>query len=334
LEVTPSADTLKEWDDFCLAEEEAAKATAGGGVAAKATAVEAVVPTEASDPVPIAAALAAAAAAAESQAATQVSEAAIKAAPSDMSTTGHTTPMRGSATPQSTDAIIRSLSTRLASMSTKDIDGDATEHVPLSIMKDCNILGLGTEEHPYVIAIDSNHPERHAVLDVEKVQGMKHEGYSYEGYHIRTISFEPDFHNVTATMCDKYGGYADRMVLVSVASRSFFMNVLEPYHQMVTCPNTLSAHNITKKAVTEVGSARQKQWYLLVFPPGTALDNSIFSKNQTLTMAIAEMHIPAQLHGVVDDHHCLQCYWKIAVKNSGKDEGMAAAARRQRVVAA
>ena len=112
------------------------------------------------------------------------------------------------------------------------------------------------------------------------------------------------------------------------------MNLLEPYHTMVDCANTLSAHNVTKKALAQVGSPRQKQWYLLVFPPGTALDNSIFSKNRILAMAIAEMHIPADLHGVLDDHHCLQCFWKIAVKNSGKDEGSAAAARRQRVVAA
>jgi hypothetical protein len=61
-----------------------------------------------------------------------------------------------------------------------------------------------------------------------------------------------------------------------------------------------------------------------VFPPGTVLDNTIFSHHLTFVKKhLIKLCAPANQNGFIEAHHFNPVYWCIAEFGSGKQCGLA-----------
>jgi hypothetical protein len=96
------------------------------------------------------------------------------------------------------------------------------------------------------------------------------------------------------------------------------------YHADVGCANTFNGHSITNTAVEQESATQKKEWYLLVFPPGTVVDNTIFSHHLTFAKkSLIKLHAPANQNGFVEAHHFTPVYWCIAEFGTRKQHGLA-----------
>jgi hypothetical protein len=241
------------------------------------------------------------------------------------SMSSHTTPMRSGgrgatpskATPKDRDGVSSLLEEFRVS------EDEEEEHTVGCIMRNCKITGAGTKENPIVIAVNTTSPELNVIFDIERVEQMKKDGWVYNGFHIRALSFEPDVQYYEATMCKKYEQYEGRAILISAPSRSFLLSLLGGYHAVVGCPSTLTAHNVTKEVLSDVGSPRKKQWYLLVFPLGMLLNNTVFSNSAELVeKKVVKLTVAANtVTGVVDSLSFTPVYWCITEDGTGRFEG-------------
>jgi hypothetical protein len=151
---------------------------------------------------------------------------------------------------------------------------------------------------------------------------MEEDDWRFNGYHIRVISYEPDQEHVDATIFNKYSTYATRAVLISVCGQSFLLSLLTDYHTDVRCASTLDAHRIMNIVIEQESTFRKKEWYLIVFPPGTALDNGIFSNHATyIQKRSVRLRTPPNQNGIVEALHFTPVYWRIADYGSGKHVG-------------
>jgi hypothetical protein len=323
-DVTAAPNTIKEQQE-ALSGVTAAPPTALSAAAAAPTApaVPAAVPPPAIESPAVIKSAGVAVAADELRAAQFLTQ--LSAGQDQGSMSSHTTPMRSGgrgatpskATPKDRDGVTSLLEEFRVS---KD---EEEEHTVGCIMRNCKITGAGTKENPIVIAVNTTSPELNVIFDIERVEQMKKDGWVYNGFHIRALSFEPDVQYYEATMCTKYDQYEGRAILISAPSRSFLLSLLGGYHAVVGCPSTLTAHNVTKEALSDVGSPRKKQWYLLVFPLGILLNNAVFSNGaELIEKKVVKLTVAANtVTGVVDSLSFTPVYWCIAEHGTGRFEG-------------
>lgn len=250
--------------------------------------------------------------------------------PEPMSTGEAKTPVRGTPTrsaskPPSSASVSGTPVRSILSMEglTLESSDSVPEHTALAIMTKCGILGLGTKEHPHVVAVNTDYPERNQLFDIERITSIINDRWTYEGFHIRCVTFEPDKEWFEAEICTTYPHTINRSVLICAPSRTFLFGLLTGYHNVLDCPNTHTAHNITKTALEDKTKHRNLEWYLLVFPPDVVLDNAIFSPNATHVEMneIALRAVRNPTIGLEQNLDFTTVYWRIGIMGSGRKAG-------------
>jgi hypothetical protein len=106
-----------------------------------------------------------------------------------------------------------------------------------------------------------------------------------------------------AIICTKYPAYNTQSVLICIPSQGICFTLLTGYHTDVCCTNTFDAHSITNAAVERESLTQKKEWSLLVFPPGTMLDNTMFSHHSTFFKKRSiKLRAPENQNGFVEAH--------------------------------
>jgi hypothetical protein len=126
----------------------------------------------------------------------------------------------------------------------------------------------GTNKNPYVVFVDPTRPERNREFDVERVCKIKHNGYEYNGYHVRTPIAVPDYdkweaHVPTELPRHFRGKYSRRALLVKGPAQSFWIRNQERYYKkLMWCAQTADSHTGTHLEI-EADPSRFYTWYLL-----------------------------------------------------------------------
>jgi hypothetical protein len=181
----------------------------------------------------------------------------------------------------------------------------------------------GTIDNPWVRPVDIRYPERNAEFDIQFVEQMSHGVYERKGFHIRKTVVTFDWDLYEASIPSNYPlELSRRLILVKGPSRSFWENNSDMYHGtgMVDCDMTRKAHTATE-ILLEKNHARQWQYWLLVFPQGTVLDNQIFSEDEDI---IPMEGNPVMSDGKTNDFgkdiRGMVVYWCIAVAGGRRVE--------------
>jgi hypothetical protein len=148
---------------------------------------------------------------------------------------------------------------------------------------------LGTSDKPFIIMANPDLPEQNGpVLEISRLKDVACNHYEHQGYHIRLSVDLPDFDgwegfipnpNEYPLLLPLFG----RIVMFKAPSRAFWLRSHERYHEdkrKIDCVSTQKVHEKTDTAI-EADLSRQFHHHLVVFAPGTVLDNSIFSNNNT-----------------------------------------------------
>jgi hypothetical protein len=146
---------------------------------------------------------------------------------------------------------------------------------------------LGTKDRPFIIMADTDYPERSGPLfDITRLEEIECNNYEYQGFHIRISVDLPDFEKWESfipnpkeypSLLQLYG----RIVMFKGPSMPFWLRSFKRYHEnakKIDCKVTRKVHEKTETAIKD---ERLFSYHLMVFKPGTVLDNSIFSNNNT-----------------------------------------------------
>lgn len=184
--------------------------------------------------------------------------------------------------------------------------------------------GLGTLESPWVILVDTEHPERNREFDITFVESIKLDMKLRKGFHIRR-SVTPLNQNeweawIPLNLPDGLTAALGRCVMIKGPSRDYWLREEKHYHCVVFCKATEVAHGATQMEIeNDPTGARAWHHWLLVFPPGIQLDNKIFSsdksKIQKKKIAMKETAGTRVILG-------MGLYWLVATK-FGRDFGKA-----------
>jgi hypothetical protein len=174
-------------------------------------------------------------------------------------------------------------------------------------------IGNGTKEHPYLVVVDLEYPERNREFCIERVANISHASYTRNAFHIRLPIAVPDFDGWDATIPNEdYPLLNQRVVEISGPSMCFWVRGTDKYHHKLDCEATKKKHAITELQIgTKPG--RQRAHWLLVFPEGITLDNQVFSHDRInvetgfnpMTSEASETACNKKLYGMA-------LYWIIA----------------------
>jgi hypothetical protein len=152
---------------------------------------------------------------------------------------------------------------------------------------------LGTKEQPHIIVANPDYPERNGpVFKISRLEIVEHNDHEYQGFHIRCAVDLPDFLEWEAFIPDPrdfpsllplYG----RIIMIRGPSMPFWLRDDSRYHsdkKKIDCIATKKAHEKETTARNKAGESRLYSYHLIVFKPGTVLDNSVFSSNNTLVI--------------------------------------------------
>ena len=142
----------------------------------------------------------------------------------------------------------------------------------------------GSKDRPYLVFVNLLHPEKTRDFEVEFVRGIKKDGFQRCGYHIRKIVDVPDHGSWEARVaCDLPNGmeiYKDRAISIKGPSQGFWFRNHERYTDRLNCESTIDALSLTcAELATKKNEYRHYSHWLLLFPEGIVLDNSIFSED-------------------------------------------------------
>ena len=169
---------------------------------------------------------------------------------------------------------------------------------------------VGTKGNPHIICVDTKFPEAHREFDIEEIDRIEHEHWAVKGYHIRTDVGCHDKKEWIAKMV-MYNGEPDKAILIKGKTRKSCYNELATYHHTNTLKFVKEKHLKTKAQLKE-NADRDYSFWLLVFPQGVVLDNSILSgNNKTVLMKTSGT---SEMKGT-GNFLTLIVYWQIAVKN-------------------
>jgi hypothetical protein len=167
------------------------------------------------------------------------------------------------------------------------------------------------------------YPERNAEFDIQYVEQMSHGVYERKGFHIRKTVVTFDWDSYEASIPSNYRPeLSRRLILIKGPSRSFWEKDSELYHEsgMVGCDMTRKAHNATEILVNK-DYPRQWQYWLLVFPKGTILDNQIFSEDEEIIpMESNPLMSDGKYNDFGKDIRGMVIFWCIAVAGGRKVE--------------
>jgi hypothetical protein len=149
---------------------------------------------------------------------------------------------------------------------------------------------VGTKEQPFIVMVNYEYPERSSPLwTISRLEKVEHINHQYQGFGIRCSIDVPDYLEYEAFIPDPrefqsllslYG----RIIMIRGPSVPFWLRDDDRYHSdksKIDCAATKTAHEMETTARKEAGESRLHSYHLLVFKPGTVLDNSIFSSNNT-----------------------------------------------------
>lgn len=152
----------------------------------------------------------------------------------------------------------------------------------------------GSKEHPWLIRVDSKRPENNGIFFIQRIENMKitRDSTTRWVWEIKHVVQHPlDVDGCEATMPDPNkiplpGGSA---VLIKVPSVThWFLNVDQFNEDSGEgCATTLDQRQSVIRDIEENGD-RKSKYYMLLFPNGTSLDNSVFGHDNVVNMK----HIP------------------------------------------
>jgi hypothetical protein len=142
----------------------------------------------------------------------------------------------------------------------------------------------GTRERPYITMVNTKFPERNREFHVVLIRNIKHKKHTRRMYHIRTSCDIPDYEQWEATIPDFSDStppvLLNRVVLIKGPSRAFWLRDMDRYNRKVACGITREELEAAEVGIEE-DTTRAEAFYLLVFPQGVVLDNTIFSNDET-----------------------------------------------------
>jgi len=188
-----------------------------------------------------------------------------------------------------------------SSLHTSDTNAAATVLDQVRMMESFRMDG--SADYPHVIMANAVKPECNFGFDICQVNGVEHRNFDRKVIVMRKATAVPQEKEWEAYVpLVRFRTLADRSVLVRGPSQDFWHKDSKLYHETSEmCEATQKAHS---KHETEIKSdpSRQCAHCLIVFPPGTDLENHILSDNAVLVKRGSnEMSTMIDLHDGVDE---------------------------------
>jgi hypothetical protein len=142
----------------------------------------------------------------------------------------------------------------------------------------------GTKNRPYITLVDCWSPEKNGPFDITCFEGVERDDRDRNGFHIRRSIDPPDMDAWSSFIPNEVEfprlvPLTGRVLFIKGPSRSFWIRDFVRYHdgkKKVDCKVTAKFHEKSDTAMAS-DPDRGISYFLLVFPPGTALDNYCFS---------------------------------------------------------
>lgn len=136
--------------------------------------------------------------------------------------------------------------------------------------------------NPWIIHVDTAHPERNHKFDVDYVCGKVHAMHKWNVYHIRIRIAIQDRQMWAAyiphELPEGLESALGRCVMVKGPSRLHCFRDAGAYHRKDLCEATLETHTASQLEIDRsVGQRRAYLYWLLILPVGVELDNTILS---------------------------------------------------------
>jgi hypothetical protein len=141
----------------------------------------------------------------------------------------------------------------------------------------------GTEQHPFIVFINLDFPERNREFVVNTVEVVKEEdGFAYQAYMIRTACSHHELEEFSAQVPEEHTFplWKNRCVLVSGPSLPFWMTDPELFcdNMGFNCSNTKQCLTVYNQSLVDDTDRHYKFW-MLVFPPHVHLNNKILASH-------------------------------------------------------
>jgi hypothetical protein len=144
----------------------------------------------------------------------------------------------------------------------------------------------GTKRLPCITLVDCLHPERNGVFDSTCFEEVEENDSDRDGFHIRRSIDPQDMDAWSAFIPNevdfpRLAPLNGRVLFFKGPSRSWHVRSFKRYHNgkvPVDCKVTSKFHEKSDTAIASDPN-RHYSYFLLVFPPGTILDNHCFSGN-------------------------------------------------------
>jgi hypothetical protein len=142
----------------------------------------------------------------------------------------------------------------------------------------------GTKNRPYITLVDWSHPEKNGHVDITCFEELEHNDRDRNGFHIRRSIDPQDMDAWNAFIPNdidfpRLAPLTGRVLFIKGPSRSYGIRDFKRYHngrKPIACKVTAKFHEKSDTAIAS-DSNRKISYFLLVFPPGTVLDNYCFS---------------------------------------------------------
>ena len=176
----------------------------------------------------------------------------------------------------------------------------------------------GSEDYPYLHMVNTRRPEANKLFCICYIPQMEWRNYKRNVYFIRLPASpcEDTSQYEAFIPVDKYQHFKGRCVMIRIPSQSWFHQKAALYHQNQSfCVPTFNAHESLETAIANEPSRKFVYW-LLVFPPGTQLENHILSDDGVhVKKGVEDLDDTVKEEGEEDDTpvYATDIYWRIAL---------------------
>jgi hypothetical protein len=173
----------------------------------------------------------------------------------------------------------------------------------------------GTSSDPHIINVNA-HSEKNREFGVQEVEGIFHNGYKRRGWHIRCNISIQDQTKWTAKVQHIVDDpdLAKRSIRIRGPSMHAWEEKADEMGAKIKCEATTEFH---KQTVGEIAADDERQFthWLVVFPIGTILENSVLSKDP--------FQIDMKIHGITEiykaaEFRTVTANWRIVDKLGGR----------------
>jgi hypothetical protein len=201
----------------------------------------------------------------------------------------------------------------------------STEYVLNQVDVLANMKMDGSVDYPYIIHVDQSKPEANWGFDVVFVQNVEVRNFQRDVFHIRKVTGVEQAEEWSAIIpSKKYPTLANRAVLISGPSQDYWHQDAQRYHQPPSdkkvCEPTKKAHMVLQTNIHDSKDRMYSHW-LLVFPPGTEMENHVMSDDAVhVKSEVFELYSqfetfdPEKKKSDTLDLYGLDVHWRIAVK--------------------